>query len=59
MIGSGVGFIREDKSYFRVHSDFLIPLGPEITIGNGCLKVILVNLAAGGKGLIYFSFIWT
>ena len=59
MIRSGVGCIRDDKSNFRVHSDFPLPLGPEITIENGCLKVILVDLAAGGEGSTYFSFIWT
>ena len=55
MIRSGEGSIREEKSNFLVHTDFPLPLGPE----NGCLKVILVDLTTGGKGLIYFSFIWT
>ena len=59
MIRSGEGCIREDKSNFLVHTDFLLPLGPETTIENGCLKVILVHLATGGKGSIYFSIIWT
>ena len=44
MIRSGEGCIREDKSNFLVHMDFQLPLGPETTIENGCLKVILVNL---------------
>ena len=47
--------IREDKSNFLVHTNLPLPLGPETTIENGCLKVILVDLTAGGKG--YFSFI--
>ena len=59
MIRSGEGCIREDKSNFLVHTDFPLPLGPETTIENGCLKVILVDLTTGGKGSIYFSFKWT
>ena len=43
MIRSGVGCIRDDKSNFLVYSDFPLSLGPEITIENGCLKVILVD----------------
>ena len=53
MILSGEGCIREDKSNFLDHTDFLLPLGPVTTIENGCLKVILVNLTTGGKGSIY------
>ena len=59
MIRSVVGCIREDKSNSLVHTDFPLPLGAETSFENGCLKVILVDLAAGGKGSIYFSFIWT
>ena len=54
MIRSGVGCINS-----LVHTDFLLPLGPETAIENECLKVILVDLAADGKGSIYFSFILT
>ena len=57
MIPSGEGCIREDKSNYLVHTKFPVPLGPEITIEKRCLKVILVDLATGGKGSIYFSFI--
>ena len=35
------GCIREDKSNFLVHTDFPLPLGPETTIENGCLKAIV------------------
>ena len=41
MIRSGEGCIREDKSNFLVHTDFPLPLGPETTIENGCLKAIV------------------
>ena len=51
--------IREDKSNFLIHTNFLLPLGTETTIENGCLKVILVDVTTSGKGSIYFSFIWT
>ena len=43
MIRSGEGCIREDKSNFLVHTDFPLPLGPETTIENGCLKVIVLE----------------
>ena len=59
MIRSDEGCIREDKSNFLVHTDFPLSLGPKTTIEKGCLKVILVDLTTGGKGSIYFSFIWT
>ena len=59
MIRSGEGCIKEDKSNSLVQTDFPLRLGTDTIIKNRCLKVLLVDLAAGGKGLIYFSFIWT
>ena len=43
MIRSGEGCIREDKSNYLVHTDFPLPLGPETTIENGCLNVIVLE----------------
>ena len=43
MIRSVEGCIREEKSNVLVNTDFTLPLGPETTIENGCLKVIVVE----------------
>ena len=43
MIRSGEGCIKEYKSNFLVHTDYPLPLGPETTIENECLKVIVVE----------------
>ena len=43
MIPSGEGCIREDKSNCIVYTVFPLPLGPETTTENGCLKVIVVE----------------
>ena len=58
MMRSDEGCIREDKSNFRVYSDFPLPLGPDNTIENGCWKVSGGEENASGIELrsVYFSY---